>query len=1189
MKKILIKSLIISLVVVVVILGILLVFALTMGIGWPWWVGFFILIGILGVGLGVVFFKKLWRKRQEQQFVGQVIEQDEQSLRQLTGKERDHFKELQGRWKEAVGALKRSHLKKYGNPLYVLPWYMVIGESGSGKTTAIQSAQLSSPFAEVSRTSGISGTRNCDWWFFEQAILIDTAGRYAIPVDEGRDKQEWEKFLNLLAKFSKKESLNGLVVTIPADKLQESEPAVLQDDGKSIRRRLDELMRVLGAKFPVYVLITKCDLVQGMSPFCDHLPETGLNQAMGVINQSLSTDIKKFLKHSMRSIGERIRDYRLLILHKPHSPADPSFGGRSMNPEPLLFPEEFERLEPGLTAFIGGAFQENPYQETPILRGIYFSSGRQEGTPYSHFLKELGLIEEREVLPGTTRGFFLHDFFSKILPKDRGLFAPTQRALDWSRLTKNLGLTSWLAVGIAVCGLLSYAFVKNLRTMGDIGEEFPHLPVLQGDIYTDIDTMERFRQVIITVEERNRGWWIPRFGLDESLDVETQLKKEYCDLFKEEFLIELDNQMAEEMTHFSNLTPYEIIGNYVSHLARRINLLQARLSGGNLATLRKLPQPSYQPIEMVAGQKIIPEVTERFENLYIFYLNWQTERSGLNQEMNDLTTWLEHILNLGETHLGWLVSWANQNPDLDGIYLEDFWGDRLRPTDEIKVGAAFTIPGTNAIFSFLEEIETALYAQDGLKTNKYEFKNWFKAQYIQSWENFSASFPMGADLLADREAWQEVAARIGANRGPYFALLERMAAELQLDEHFSLKEEEFPPWLKLVFIFEDIKDQAARVENDSSVPEAGILEKATRKVKSKISKLEKKTGIRAGNLLDSKSNLIAVQAMREYQNALTATGPAAVSREAAFKMATALYKEDPAVSESPYFSAWKAINALKFTMSDGKSDPQIFWQLVRGPLDFYQAYISREAECQLQDLWEKDVLVKVQGVSDAKTLNQVLFGQTGYAIKFVEGPGSPFVEQSLDAGYYAKSAHGGTVTFDDAFFTFLEKGADWAKPRPAPKTPKSNYRVSIKGIPTDVNQGAKAGVHHTRLELSCGTGALQTLDNWNDYKREIFNWSPEACGDVVLKIEVADLILYREYTGAMAFANFLNDFKTGQRNYRRRDFSEEQQSLKRLGIENIKVRYDIHGHSPVIKLLGPTISEVKVPGPPRYITQCWDQ
>ena len=99
---------------------------------------------------------------------------------------------------------------------------------------------------------------------------------------------------------------------------------------------------------------------------------------------------------------------------------------------------------------MNGTFQENPYQETPILRGLYFSSGKQEGSPYSHFLKELGLIEEREVLPGTSKGLFLHDFFSRIMPADRGLFAPTQRTLEWSKLTQNLGLAAWLAVAVAL-------------------------------------------------------------------------------------------------------------------------------------------------------------------------------------------------------------------------------------------------------------------------------------------------------------------------------------------------------------------------------------------------------------------------------------------------------------------------------------------------------------------------------------------------------------------------------------------------------------------------------------------------------------------------------------------------------------------------------------------------------------------
>ncbi|MBW2005128.1 MAG: type VI secretion system protein ImpL, partial [Deltaproteobacteria bacterium] len=179
MKQIFLKLLKLALIIAVLLLGIVLAIGIILTLDWPWWVGFFILAGSLGLLLGIIFLRKVWGRRREQRFVQQVIEQDDARLRTLGGKEKERSKELQDRWKEAMEALRRSHLKKLGNPLYVLPWYMVIGESGSGKTTAIESARLSSPFAEFTRTSGVSGTPNCDWWFFEQAIIIDTAGRYA--------------------------------------------------------------------------------------------------------------------------------------------------------------------------------------------------------------------------------------------------------------------------------------------------------------------------------------------------------------------------------------------------------------------------------------------------------------------------------------------------------------------------------------------------------------------------------------------------------------------------------------------------------------------------------------------------------------------------------------------------------------------------------------------------------------------------------------------------------------------------------------------------------------------------------------------------------------------------------------------------------------------------------------------------
>ena len=127
-----------SLFLLLAVLVLLLIFGLVLMIGWPLWVGFFFVIGLIGVILGIVFLKKLMARKSEQKFVQQVIAQDESRIKGMSQSEQAGSRELQDRWKEAINALRKSHLKKFGNPLYVLPWYMIIGESGCGKTTAIK-------------------------------------------------------------------------------------------------------------------------------------------------------------------------------------------------------------------------------------------------------------------------------------------------------------------------------------------------------------------------------------------------------------------------------------------------------------------------------------------------------------------------------------------------------------------------------------------------------------------------------------------------------------------------------------------------------------------------------------------------------------------------------------------------------------------------------------------------------------------------------------------------------------------------------------------------------------------------------------------------------------------------------------------------------------------------------------------
>jgi type VI secretion system protein ImpL len=1164
MKSFILKTLKILLFLFLAALLLALIFGLVLIAGWPWWVGFFFLVGLLGIFLFVVFIRKLLARRSEQKFVSQVIAEDETRIRSMDKGQRASSRELQDRWKEAVSALRKSHLKKYGNPLYVLPWYMVIGESGSGKTTAIQGADLSSPFAEVSRVSGISGTRNCDWWFFEQAILIDTAGRYAIPVDEGRDWDEWQKFLSLLTRFRKKEPLNGLVVTVAADQLLQETSGNLENAGKSIRQRIDELMRVLGAKFPVFIMVTKCDLIQGAVKLCDQLNEPSLKQAMGNLNAELSTDVTTFCQGTMDDMAERLKEIRLLVLNEIRS------SGKAVDSSLVLFPQEFEKLSQGLAAFMRGAFLENPYQETPIVRGIYFSSGRQEGTPYSHFLSELGLIGEKDVLPGTNRGLFLHDFFTSILPSDRKLFAPTQKAMDWTRLTRSLGLTAWVAIMIAACGLLSFSFVKNLKTLRDVTNAFTSPPIMQGDITTDTLTVERFKQAILNVEEQNKNWWIPRLGLHESIRVEARLKEKYCGLYASGFLDGFDKQMGDRMTRFSPATPPDVMGRHAMHLARRINLIKSRLTDNELASLSALPPVAYSGELM--GTAVIDEITGQLGDQYLYYLIWRDDSNLLNNQLKDLQTWLKHILTIEGVNLNWLVDWTNISGEAVGIYMADFWKGLTEDPEEVGVDPAFTPAGQKVIEKYIAEIESALFEPLAIGPKKLDFQTWYADAYISQWQAFARYFPNGPKRLADRDMWQQTGSLMSASQGPYFQLLATMADALG-----PIKDlENRPAWVDLVYRFRDVRIQAKAVGKQGSLGKSGIVRNMQSKIKSKISRLEYQTGVEAEDAITFEARMESAKAFKQYEDSIRELSAAVDSRSTAFKMASDFYDEDPATGDSPFFKAKTGEKKMRLEMGKLNKETTIFWALVNGPIEFFHDYVLKETQCQLQSVWEREVVLEVQDLPAGTNLNKLLMGQGGYAINYLKGPASPFIDRSRKKDYHAKKVEGKGVEFRSGFFTYLSRGKKMAQPI------RGNYDISVKAYPTDANKDAAVKPHATKLELQCGDERSRLL-NLHYPVRKTFNWSPQDCGDVTFEIEVGNLVLKKVYEGYMGFPRFLNDFKTGQRRFTPNDFPEQAAALKRMRIRQITPRYQFKGHQQLLRFLQTSPGRI-----PQEITTCWE-
>ncbi len=118
----------------------------------------------------------------------------------------EELQALRERFDAALTALKGSEIRRRlgGRWVYQLPWYLLIGPPGCGKTTALINSGLRFPLAErlgQNAVQGVGGTRNCDWWFTDEAVLIDTAGRYTTQDSyEQVDSAAWQGFLARLKK-----------------------------------------------------------------------------------------------------------------------------------------------------------------------------------------------------------------------------------------------------------------------------------------------------------------------------------------------------------------------------------------------------------------------------------------------------------------------------------------------------------------------------------------------------------------------------------------------------------------------------------------------------------------------------------------------------------------------------------------------------------------------------------------------------------------------------------------------------------------------------------------------------------------------------------------------------------------------------------------------------------------------------
>ena len=80
-----------------------------------------------------------------------------------------------------------------------LAWYQFYLAEYDGRFAVALDFPLAEHFGQQS-LSGIGGTRNCDWWFTDEAVFLDTAGRYLTQdSDATADSAAWQPLAEMPA------------------------------------------------------------------------------------------------------------------------------------------------------------------------------------------------------------------------------------------------------------------------------------------------------------------------------------------------------------------------------------------------------------------------------------------------------------------------------------------------------------------------------------------------------------------------------------------------------------------------------------------------------------------------------------------------------------------------------------------------------------------------------------------------------------------------------------------------------------------------------------------------------------------------------------------------------------------------------------------------------------------------------
>ncbi len=514
-------------------------------------------IGCLSLTVVVIILVRYWLARRANRRVIKSLMESEGLVTTSKNRGQEEVDLIRRRFEDALKVLRSPVFAGKRGPSYLfeLPWYIIIGPSRAGKTTILRNSGLEFPLAErlgVDPVAGVGGTRNCDWWFTEEAVFIDTASRYTTQdTDVEVDRAAWHGFLNLLTMHRRRRPINGILVAISLSDLSTA-------DGnrrrlvQSIRSRIQELVKTFGMRIPVYVLVTKCDLVPGFTEYFDDLDHEGRAQVWGKTFplEGPGDHIDDLVTLEIQQLAERLEGNLAFRMHDERNP-----NRRAMM---YMFPKELWSIRTAVAGFVSEVFRPSRFEVRPMLRGVYLTSAAQEGAPIERMSgairRNFGLHASpprSSIGPGRT--FFIKQLLTDVIFAEQGLVG---RNLKLERKLAMVHCGGYLAAVILAVAAFTQWYDAFARSEMRIAETRMAAQTMQArlkeareplDLVKLLPTLNAARRLRLAAGENTWVAWLGGLGISANPVLAPAAQQAYDQILVDRLLPVFAQRLADRI------------------------------------------------------------------------------------------------------------------------------------------------------------------------------------------------------------------------------------------------------------------------------------------------------------------------------------------------------------------------------------------------------------------------------------------------------------------------------------------------------------------------------------------------------------------------------------------------------------------------------------------------------------------